>query len=260
MVVSNADLRLSIATLVQETGEGHIPSSYSIVDILDVLYGRILRFRLNEPRFEDRDFFILSKGHGAAALFAVMHKYGLLSGSDLAHYGRPGGILGGHPDASKVPHVEASTGSLGHGFPSAVGISLGLRILGRGNRVFAVLGDGECHEGTIWESAHVAANLRLDSLTAIVDWNQSASQLMPIDDLPAKWQAFGWQVSEIDGHDSAEIYETLTAQDTGGRPHAVIAHTTKGKGVSFMEGHGIWHHRIPSDAEMKLIQSELATQ
>lgn len=257
MVVSNADLRLSIARLVQETGEGHIPSSYSIVDILDVLYGQVLDFRVDEPRYEDRDFFILSKGHGAAALFAVMHKYGLVSSSELAHYGRLGGILGGHPDATKVPHVEASTGSLGHGFPSAVGIALGLKILGRSNRVFALLGDGECHEGTIWESAHVAANLGLDSLTAIVDWNQSASQLMPIDDLPAKWQAFGWKVSEVDGHDSTAIRESMVAGGTDGKPHAVIAHTTKGKGVSFMEGHGVWHHRIPDDSEMKRIQSEL---
>lgn len=253
----NADLRLAIAKLVMATGEGHIPSSFSIVDILDVLYGRVLTYRPSDSDFEGRDFFVLSKGHGAAGLFAVMHKYDLLSDQDLDGYGLPGGILGGHPDVTKVPHVEASTGSLGHGFPTAVGLALGLRILQRPNRVFALVGDGECHEGTIWESANIAANLKLDSLTVIVDWNQSAAQLAPVDDLPARWRAFGWHVTEIDGHHEHAIYDALSQSPAPGVPHAVIAHTIKGKGVSFIEGHGMWHHRIPNEQEMELMKQEL---
>ena len=258
MAAPNPDLRLAIAQLVKDTGEGHIPSSFSIVDILEVLYDEVLTYRADDPHFAGRDYFVLSKGHGAAALFIVMHKHGLLTDDDLRSYGRPGGILGGHPDVTKVPHVEASTGSLGHGFPSAVGLSLGLKILNQSNGVFALLGDGECHEGTIWESANIAANLGLRSLTAVIDWNQSASQLMPIDDLPAKWRAFGWRVSEVDGHNSREIADCIRLPNNDGRPHAIIAYTVKGKGVSFMEGHGAWHHRIPSDSEMERIREELS--
>ena len=159
-----------------------------------------------------------------------------------------------------VPGAEASTGSLGHGFPTAVGVALGLRIQGRDNRVFALLGDGECHEGTIWESANVAANQRLGNLCAVVDWNGSAAQLMPLDDLPAKWRAFGWEAHEVDGH-SADALQTLfetLAFARSGSPKAIIARTVKGKGVSFVEGHGKWHHRVPTDEEMNEIIAELS--
>lgn len=256
MATSNADLRLRIAELVYLSGEGHIPSSFSIVDILDVLYGRVLNYRVADPRWQDRDYFVLSKGHGSAGLFVVMHKYGLLHDADMAQYGQIDGVLGGHPDATRVPHVEASTGSLGHGFPSAVGIALGLKVKDRLNRVYALLGDGECHEGTIWESANVAANRGLSNLTAVIDWNGSAAQLMPRDDLPAKWTAFGWNVVEIDGHDLSQIELALNGRATD-KPHAIIAHTTKGRGVSFIEGHGLWHHRVPNEVEMDLIRNEL---
>lgn len=255
--VSNPDLRLAIARLVARSGEGHIPSAFSIVDILDVLYGSILNYDSSDPSFPDRDYFILSKGHGAAALFVVLEKYGLLSSEQLARYGTLGGILGGHPDVTRVPHVEASTGSLGHGFPTALGVALGLKIQRRRNRVFALLGDGECHEGTIWESANIAANQSLDRFIAIVDWNQSGAQLLPVDDLPAKWAAFGWRVVEVDGHDPDAIRKSLIAPLTSGRPTCVIAHTVKGKGVSFVEGHGPWHHRIPTSAELEAIGKEL---
>lgn len=260
MNVPNADLRLRIAELVRQSGEGHIPSSFSIVDILDVLYGRVLRYRVDDPAWDERDLFVLSKGHGAAALYTVMNKYGLLDESLLQSYGTLGGILGGHPDASRVPHIEASTGSLGHGFPSAVGMALGLRILRSESRVFALLGDGECHEGTIWESANIAANHRVGHLVAIVDWNGSAAQLMPRDDLPAKWRAFGWSVYEVDGHDPDALFSVLTREPTDDAPIAVIAHTVKGKGVSFIEGHGPWHHRVPTDDEMSQIRRELSVR
>jgi len=256
----NRDLRIQIAQMVKRSGEGHIPSSYSIVDILDHLYGRVLRVDPRRPQWEDRDYFILSKGHGCGAFYVVLHKYGFLSDADLERYSTAAGILGGHPDMTAVPGVEASTGSLGHGFPTAVGIALGLRIQGRANRVFALLGDGECHEGTIWESANVGANLQLGNLCAIVDWNGSAAQLMPRDDLPAKWRAFGWVTPVIDGH-SATALEAAFSQlafHPEGPPNVVVARTVKGQGVSFVEGHGKWHHRIPTDEEYAAMLRELA--
>jgi transketolase len=249
----NKDLRLKIAQMVKASGEGHIPSSYSIVDLIDHLYGHVLRCDPKNPRWAGRDFFILSKGHGCGGLYAVLHKYGFLSDQDIADYSTSRGILGGHPDMTIVPGAEASTGSLGHGFPTAVGTALGLRIQQRDNRTVALLGDGECH-------ANVAANLRLGNLCAIVDWNGSAAQLMPYDDMPGKWRAFGWEVHEIDGHSAKEMHAIFSKLQFArvGLPNVIIAHTVKGKGVSFTEGHGKWHHRIPNDEEMTAITKELA--
>lgn len=255
----NPDLRLQIARMVKRSGEGHIPSSFSIVDIIDHLYGKVLRVDPANPDWTERDYFVLSKGHGCGAFYAVLHKYGFVTDEDIADYSTSRGILGGHPDTTKVPGAEASTGSLGHGFPTAVGLALGLRIQGKDNHVYALLGDGECHEGTIWESANVAANQQLGNLVAIVDWNGSAAQLMPQDDLPSKWRAFGWNVTEVDGHDPADLHTVFSniTHAARGTPHAIIAHTVKGKGVSFTEGHGRWHHRIPDDQEMAGIEKEL---
>tara|TARA_B100001059_G_scaffold189256_1_gene191897 strand:- start:24496 stop:25176 length:681 start_codon:yes stop_codon:yes gene_type:complete len=222
------------------------------------LYEEILAYKPDFPDWPERDYFILSKGHGALALYVVMNKYGLLSAEELLKYSLPGGVCGGHPEIS-VPHVEASTGSLGHGFPTAVGCALGLRIQNMKNRVFVLLGDGECHEGTIWEAANVAANQHLGNLVAIVDWNKSGSQLMPIDDLPSRWASFGWDVHQVDGHQRdaiSDVFSCLQYASTG-CPSVIIANTIKGKGVSFLEGHGIWHHRVPSDAEYQKIMAEL---
>ena len=164
-----------------------------------------LKYDPKNMKDPSRDYFILSKGHGCGGLYVVLNKYGIISDKDILDYSTSLGILGGHPDMTMVPGAEASTGSLGHGFPTAMGLALGLKIKNMDNKVFALLGDGECHEGTIWESANVAANLKLGSLCAIIDWNKSGSQLMPIDDLPAKWKSFGWEVHEIDGHSEVEM-------------------------------------------------------
>jgi transketolase len=255
----NKDLRLQIASIVKASAEGHIPSSYSIVDIIDYLYGKVLKVDAGNPKWTERDYFILSKGHGAAALYVVLNKYGFLANKDLELYGRKEGILGGHPDVTIVPGVEASTGSLGHGFPTAIGTALGIRIKNKLNRVFCLVGDGECHEGTIWESANIAANLKLGNMCVIVDLNGSAAQLMPLDDMAAKWKAFGWQTFEVDGNSQIElekIFKVLELKSVG-QPTAIIARTIKGKGVSFIEGHGKWHHKIPNNDEMKLIIQEL---
>ena len=256
----NGDLRIKIAEMVKRSGEGHIPSSYSIVDIINYLYGRVLKYDPKNMKDPSRDYFILSKGHGCGGLYVVLNKYGIISDKDILDYSTSQGILGGHPDMTMVPGAEASTGSLGHGFPTAMGLALGLKIKNMDNKVFALLGDGECHEGTIWESANVAANLKLGSLCAIIDWNKSGSQLMPIDDLPAKWKSFGWEVHEIDGHSEEEMkncFEKLRFEKTS-TPKVIIAHTIKGRGVSFTEGHGAWHHRVPSDIEMNQLINELA--
>jgi transketolase len=253
----NNDLRRAIVDVICRAREGHIPSSFSIVDIIAHLYDEVLTYKPDLPDWPERDFFILSKGHGALALYVVMNKYGLLSAEELMKYSLPEGICGGHPEIG-VPHVEASTGSLGHGFPTAVGVALGLRIQNKKNRVFVLLGDGECHEGTIWEAANVAANQHLGNLVAIVDWNKSASQLMPIDDLPSRWTAFGWDVRQIDGHQRDAISEAFSGiPHDSFRPTVIIADTVKGKGVSFLEGHGLWHHRVPNDAEYRQIMVEL---
>lgn len=253
----NNALRKKIVEIIYKAGEGHIPSSFSIVDILDYLYGNVLKYKPNSPDWEERDYFILSKGHGAAALYVVLNKYGILSSEKLATYSKRGSILGGHPDTTQIPGIEASTGSLGHGFSTAMGIALGLRIKQRNNRVFALLGDGECNEGTIWEAALVASKQKLSNLVAIIDFNGSAAQILPVDPLVEKWNSFGWNTLEINGHDFNDLSQAFQTITYDNRPTAIIAHTVKGKGISFIEGHGKWHHRIPNDEELDQIKQEL---
>jgi transketolase len=245
--------------MVRSGRDGHIPSAFSILDIIVVLYRDILKFNSSNPQWDERDYFILSKGHGCLALYVVLKEHGFITEQDLNLFCKQGGILGEHPDCTKVPGIEASTGSLGHGLPFAVGIALGLRIKGMSNKVYVLVGDGECHEGTVWEAANVANNLQLGNLCVIIDWNGSAEQLMPRDDLPAKWNAFGWKTIIINGHSEAEIQSVLSSVNFKllGTPTAVIARTTKGKGAPMLEGHGIWHHRIPNDDEYRIIMASL---
>jgi len=259
MPVLNKDLRRKIVDMVTHGGDGHIPSAFSILDLVTYLYDNVLDVDPNNPSWPERDYFILSKGHGCLALYVNLWRKGFITDRDIATFCRKGGILGEHPDMTKVPGVEASTGSLGHGLGFAVGIALGLRIQRRDNRLFVLLGDGECHEGTVWEAAHVAANYRFGRLCAIVDWNQSGMQLLPHEDLPAKWRAFGWRTLEIDGHDPAAMaaaYDSIpfVPDDV---PTVIVAHTTKGKGVKMIEGHGRWHHRIPNAEEYQAIMAAL---
>jgi len=231
--------------MVYKAGEGHIPSAFSIVDIVDTIYA------VKAP--EDR--FILSKGHGAAALFVVLAKRGIISEKDLDQYGTYAAILGGHPDRTKVPGVECSTGSLGHGLPMAVGLALGQRIQARPGRVLALIGDGEAHEGTTWEAALAAKHLGLSSLTVLVDDNKSAAQICPHPSLRKQWAAFGWEVRTCSGHDPKAIARKLLMPQSG--PVAIICRTVKGKGVKMLEGHGKWHHRIPNEQEYQEIMHRL---
>lgn len=255
----NKDLRIKIARIVKNSGEGHIPSCFSIVDIISFLYEKVLKFKPNQPDWIDRDYFVLSKGHGSGALYVVLEKNNFINNEQLISYSLKGSILGGHPDSTKIPGVEASTGSLGHGISTAIGIALGLKIKNMKNRVFCLVGDGECHEGTIWEAANIARNLNLSNLCVIIDWNGSAAQLMPKDDLPEKWKAFGWDMFQISGHSNEEMQKLFNNLNfnSNSNPKVVLAKTIKGKGVSFIEGHGKWHHKIPNDLEMEQILKEL---
>lgn len=253
-------MRKKIVQMVYDGKDGHIPSAFSIVDILEVLYRDYLKYDCRNPEWAERDYFVLSKGHGCLALYVVLAKYGFVSAHDLDMFCKPGGILGEHPDCTRVPGAEASTGSLGHGFPFSMGIALGLRIRQMDNRVFVLVGDGECNEGTVWETALVTANLRLGNLCCIVDNNGSAAQILPMDPLAAKWEAFGWEPRRVNGHSESEIKSALDSLtfSSVGKPKVIIADTIKGKGVPMLEGHGVWHHRIPTEEELVTIMEALS--
>lgn len=257
--VMNKDLRRQVVDMVVAGNDGHIPSAFSIVDIITYIYAHVLKFDASIPDAPERDYFVLSKGHGCLALYVNLHRHGFITDEDIAQFCKKGGILGEHPDMTKVPGAEASTGSLGHGLSFSVGIALGHKVKGMDNKLYVLIGDGESQEGTVWEAAHIAANHRLKNLTVIVDWNQSGMQLLPEDDLPGKWEAFGWHTVVIDGHDEEQIadaFEAIRNKQTD-RPSVIVAHTIKGKGVSMLEGHGRWHHRIPNEEEYAQIMGAL---
>tara|TARA_B100000676_G_C18029283_1_gene817587 strand:+ start:954 stop:1814 length:861 start_codon:yes stop_codon:yes gene_type:complete len=228
---------------------GHIGSTMSLLEIMRVLYDDILDYRPDEPGWIDRDRCILSKGHGCLALYAILADKGFFPVDELKTFCRAGSILGGHPEAEKVPGVEASTGALGHGFSIGVGMALAARMQKRSSRVFVVMGDGEINEGSVWEAAMSASKHRLSNLTAIIDYNkiQSAGPTAEIQDLEPlldKWRAFGFAEAEVDGHDVAALQETLERLpfDTD-KPSAIICHTVKGKGIDFAEHDPSWHHK-----------------
>ena len=253
------DLRFKIAELAYDWGGGHIPSAFSIIDIVSALYQEFLKYDSKNPNWEDRDYFILSKGHGCMALYTVLAKYGFIDESVLKSKSLETRILGGHADCNKINGVEASTGSLGHGNGIAAGIALGLKIQEKKNKVIALVGDGECNEGTMWETALIASNLRLGNLCVIVDNNKSAENVLPVPNIKQKWEAFGWEAYEIDGHNTSEILRTLgkISWNYDSKPKVIVGNTIKGKGVSFMEGNGAWHHRAPTKEELEQIRREL---
>lgn len=256
----NNDLRLKVAEMIYKAGEGHIPSAYSIIEILSVLYGRFLKHDSKNPTWINRDYLILSKGHGCGALYVILEKYGFISKADLAKKSKHNGILGGHPDSTRVAGVEASTGSLGHGITIAIGIALGLKIRKQKNKVITLIGDGESNEGTVWEAALVGSNLKLGNLCVIVDDNGSARQILPVDPLVDKWRAFGWETYEVDGHNEEAIYTLLKSLNFSltSKPKTIIAHTIKGKGVRITEGHGLWHSKVPTKEDIDAIKKELS--
>ena len=240
-----------------EGGErGHIGSSMSLIEIMRVLYDDILRHRPSGPRWPDRDRMILSKGHGCLALYAILADKGYFGLEELDQFCRRDSILGGHPEAGKVPGVEASTGALGHGLSIGVGMALAVRMQKRDARVFVVTGDGEINEGSVWEAAMSAGKHRLSNLTVMVDYNkiQSAGptrEIMDLEPLTDKWRAFGWETVEVDGHDVEALRFVLSdlprADD---KPTAIICHTVKGKGIPFAEHDPNWHHKAKVKPEV----------
>ena len=259
-------IRRSVLAMAVAAGGAHMSPAFSIAEILSVLYGRHLAVAPDTADDPDRDRLVLSKGHASAGLFAVLAEFGFLERRELANFCRIGSRLGGHPDMNKVPGVEASTGSLGHGFSIAIGMAYAAQLDARPSRVFTVLGDGECQEGSVWEGAMAAAQLRLDNLVAIVDANglQGMGEVSEINDLepfPAKWASFGWDVHEVDGHDVAALDGAIDAGlADAGRPSMIIARTVKGKGLSFMEGEAIWHYRLPNEVELEQACTELGIE
>jgi len=225
-------------------GGGHIPSALSILDIVWALYDKVLQA-------EDR--FILSKGHGCLALYAVLEKKGIISPGQS--YGKKDSILGGHPDRNKVPGVLASTGSLGHGLPMAVGMALAKKIKGESGRVYCLVGDGECNEGSIWESCLLAAHHKLDNLFVIADYNHSTDRAVNLELLTEKFSSFGFSAACVSGHSHLDIYNALDYRPA--RPVAVVAVTVKGFGCARM-ALPEWHHRHPNEAELAEILQELS--
>ncbi len=257
------DIRKNIFKTICNGGGGHIPASLSIVDILAVLYYHILKIDPKKPDVPARDRFILSKGHACVALYAVLADRGFFAKEHLDTFGRRGSILGGHPDMHKVPGIEASTGALGHGFPFGVGVAFAGKMDKKDYRVFVLVGDGECQEGSVWEAALFASQHKLDNLTVIVDYNKLQAmdrldKIISLEPLADKWKAFGWEVREVDGHDIPKLRDVFSGVPfVSGKPNLIIAHTIKGKGVSFMENVPIWHFRLPNEEETRIICNEL---
>ena len=265
------EVRRLILKSVQKAGAGHIGGPLSATDILVALYFDVLRVDPARPDWEDRDRFILSKGHASIALYAVLALRGYFPVEELATFDALNSRLQGHPDMTKLPGLDMSSGSLGVGISPGVGMALGAKLKGKDFRTWVMLGDGEIQEGQVWEAAFVAARYQLDNLTAILDYNHlqqygysaevTANTRRPrvsIEDPAAKFAAFGWKTLEIDGHDMEQILAACDeARTIRGRPTIVVANTVKGKGVSFMENDYNWHAKVPSSAELEAALAEL---
>ena len=263
-------IRVEIVRAVDHAKGGHLGGPLSTAEILAALFFRVMRIRPEQPDWPDRDRFILSKGHSSIGLYAAMALRGYFPIEELATFDALGSRLQGHPDMTRLPSLDMSTGSLGMGISAGVGIALGARLTGRDVRTYVLLGDGECQEGEVWEAAMVGARYGLEGLVAIIDHNKlqqygwqgdSPDHRLPPEgpgELVAKWGAFGWRVLEVDGHDVGAVVRALDAAGQGdARPTAVIANTVKGRGVSFMEDRFYWHTRILTPDEFATAMAEL---
>ncbi len=259
-----SEIRGRIISNSHKTQTPHLGSCLSCVDILVAAYFHSLRIDPQKPNDPERDRFILSKGHGAAALFQVLAMRGFYPEAMLDSYGQDGGIFAEHPPTpDHLAGIEAATGSLGHGLPIGLGMALSAWIKKQSYNVIVVLGDGECNEGSNWEAAMMAAAQRVGNLMIVVDFNKwqatgRSEEVLALNPLVDKWRAFGWDACEIDGHDMGQLVKVLSKEKTSdGKPIAVVAHTVKGKGVSFMEDDNNWHYKIPSAEELASAHKEL---
>jgi transketolase len=257
-------LRRHVITMIATAGSGHPGGSLSAADIVTALYFKVMRHDPENPRWPDRDRFILSKGHVAPILYAALAECGYFPVEELSTLRKLDSRLQGHTDRTLTPGVEMSAGSLGQGLSFGIGVALAGRLDKRGYQVYVLLGDGECEEGQVWEAAMFAPHHRVDNLTAIVDHNDlqldgRVCDIMGIEPLADKWRAFNWHVLEIDGHDMSQILQALKeARKTKQRPTVIIAHTVKGKGVSFMENNVDFHGKAPTPQEAEIALKELA--
>lgn len=259
-------IRRSVVEMIQRAGSSHVGSNLSMAEILAVLYGAVLRVDPEDPSQEDRDRLILSKGHACAGLYAVLAERGFFPKSWLESFYTPGARLPGHATARGIPGIEISTGSLGHGLPMATGMALAGKRDARPFRVYCILSDGECDEGSNWEAALFAPHHKLGNLVVVVDYNKIQSlgdvdEVIALEPFTDKWRAFGWRVVEVDGHDTAALVAALDHESMSpDQPTCVIAHTIKGKGVSFMENNLLWHYRTPRGEEYEAAIAELDKQ
>ncbi|GJL59377.1 MAG: transketolase, N-terminal subunit [Nitrospirales bacterium] len=253
-----AELRLHILRTALKAGKGHVPPAFSWVEIgVALFYGGHLHVRPHDPTWEDRDRFILSKGHGCLTLYAILADLGFFSKTELDNFCAPGSLLAGHPD-THIPGVEGISGSLGHGLGVSAGLALGAKLHSCPWKVVTVMGDGECQEGSVWEAAMFASHHQLHNLVAIIDRNglgatSYTENNVALEPFVSKWEAFGWDVVYINGHSLEELSKVLQSigQRTSLKPLMIVAQTVKGKGVSFMEGSVDWHHRIPNGEKVQ---------
>ena len=242
-------LRHLVVDAIVGGGRGHIGSSMSLIEILRVLYDDIIHVDPKNPNMRNRDRFILSKGHGCLAQYAVLAEKGFFDVADLKTFCDEKSYLGGHPEFGKVPGVEASTGALGHGLAMGAGMALAAKIKNESHHVYVVTGDGEINEGSVWEAAMSCAKHRLDNLTVMIDYNKiqsygPTSEVLDLEPLPEKWQSFGFHTVEVNGHDVNMLRSTLKSlRNISEKPKAIICHTVKGKGISFAEHDPKWHHK-----------------
>jgi len=243
----------------------HIGSILSVADIIAVLYSDVLKYDPENPKTDDRDRLILSKGHAGAAIYAALAETGFFPVEELKTHYADGSRLSGHVSHKDIPGVEFSTGSLGHGLPVAVGMALAAKKDNKGHHVYVVLGDGECDEGSIWEAAMFASHFKLDNLTVVIDHNKMQSltfceDTISLEPFTSKWQAFGFNTIEVDGHNHDALKSAFHTPIKNRKPKCIIANTTKGKGVSFMENNILWHYRYPHEEEYEAAVKELNEQ
>lgn len=259
------EIRMDLLTMIYNARTGHTGGSLSNTDILTVLYYKIMNIDPSNPHWDERDRYVQSKGHSVESLWAILADKGFFPKEELKTFSQFGSRLIGHPN-NKVPGIEMNTGALGHGLPISVGMALAAKMDGKSYKVYTLMGDGEQAEGSVWEGAMAAAQYKLDNLIAIIDRNKlqitgSTEDVMALEPLPDKWRSFGWEVIEVDGHDVKQLVNVFShTPSVEGKPTMVIANTVKGKGISFAENVGAWHHRVPSKEEYDLAMEELSKQ
>ena len=261
LVELSRKLRVNAIKMINKGGSSHVGSVLSIADILSVLYGAVLNFRSSNPKWNNRDRFILSKGHAGAGIYAALAESGFFSLEMLKDYCKNGSVFSGHVSHKNIPGIEFSTGSLGHGLPVSCGIAYAAKLDKKTHKIYCLMSDGELGEGSNWEAILFASHHKLNNLIAIIDRNKlqslkSTEETLKLEPLTNKFESFGWSVSEVDGHSHEDLVNNLNHTKSK-KPRAIIANTTKGKGVSYMENSVEWHYRTPLDNDYIQAMKEL---